>query len=452
MQNETDENIFAKGTEEERKKKEAVVKRFTTASGVLLLCIAAVLFMRRSDYIKNQLALFKSAEEYYSYVELKNMEPLNKSLAEYYSFFVDEYERQGTLHTTENITIQAEAKALLAAFLKPFGLGTEWSGELRLIKQDDKTALTGEMSAEKTAYPLELLYDGEEMLYMLHPLDGEYFHIRTELPGNLLKDQAKEGDIKTGRFKKRLSEYETLFFDELAKGGAVLNKKVLRTVNDRSAFQKELVISLTKEELDNAVQAVLKEAEKDGCQEFLHVLFELTDRVVSLEMKLYVDNYGKLTGREVLLETVEHTFCFGYASVADGLSVGVEAYVNVNDTELFFADGIVAVEDGAVEGNLSLFVRSDDTMQEYKFSLFDVKVMEIVKQRFSGDIFITSDAWKGADVMISLSSTNATQECVVSVSYGNTEQLAVTIHTEETEPVEMPALPAESREVFHFAD
>ncbi|MGN0506352.1 MAG: hypothetical protein ACI4FZ_07305 [Lachnospiraceae bacterium] len=454
-----------------QQKLEKGTKRFTILTGGVLLIFAAVLFLRKSDYVQNQLALLKSDAEYYSYVEQKNLQHLNAIIVEYYERLEENYGKSEVIHTTKRITLQAQAEALLSALLEPAGFGTEAELELYVTKKDKMAAVTGKALIGGTAYPVETLYDGKTLLYLLWPFNGEYYYITLPdtsdscFTGQMLFD----GSLTGNRLKKLLETYEVLLFDRLSEGNVIRTDKVLRSVNEHIAYQKELALSLSAAELQAAVNEVLSALLKDqtvrevyencrkenapsyeesveGLRRQLFAEEGFLCSIDTVEMKLYVDKDGHLTGRDVVIQTKEDSCRIGYASVANGLSVGLEAYVNVNGVEYFFADAVCEAASGAVKGDVSLFLLLDGELKEFRLSLQDVRVIDLITGRFSGDILLTSNQWKDFDIQLSFSAVDVKQECIVSVYYGDAKQLNVKLKLEETEPENLPEVPEHSKD------
>lgn len=456
------------------KRREKRQKRFMIISGVVLFVLAAMLFVGKSEYGQNQLALLKSDADYYCYVEQKNIQSLNEIVISYYESLLKEYKKSEILHTTEQVSVQIAAKALLAALLEPYGIGTEANLELFIIRQGEQAAVMGEAVAAGTAYPIEALYDGKDKCYLFLPQDNAYYHLTLEqgkgLETSFIERLASKESLKGSRLKKLLAKYEKLFFEGVSRENMTLKKKVLCSVNEHSAYQKELTISLTAEVLQNIVRdmfaALLEDTDVhglyedcksadmleykaylEGLQQELFAEDSFLGVIDSAEMKLYVDNYGRVTGRDIVLRTKDTNYRIGYASVANGLSVGLEAYVQVDDKELFFADAVCKVDDGAVEGELSVFLPIGGEMQEYHLTLQDVKIIDLITGRFSGDIFISSNHWQGFDLHLSMSATNLQQEILLSAYYGGAEQMNLSVRVQETDPKELPEVPEQSTEI-----
>lgn len=443
-------------------------------SGVVLLMLAVMLFFGKSEYMQNQFALLKSDADYYCYVEQKNIQPLNRIVADYYEALLKEYEKSETLHTTKQISVQLTAKALLMALLEPYGIGTTASLELFFIRQGEQAAVVGEAVTADAAYPIEALYDGKGKLYLFWPQDNAYYHLALEHGKgpevSFMEQLAAKKVLKASQLKKLLAKYEALLFEEFSKGNVTLKKQVLCSVNEHAAYQKELTVSLTQEVLqsavrevfaalleDKAVRGLYEDCKSDSMPEYETYLEGLRQEVFaengflcavkSAEVKIYVDNYGRVTGRDIVLRTEEDDCRIGYASVANGLSVGLEAYVEVNNKELFFADAVCKVDEGAVGGELSVFLPMEGEMQEYRLTLKDVRIMDLVAGRFSGDIFISSNHWKGLDFHLSLSATNLQQEVLLSAYYGGAEQMNFSLKVQEADPKELPKVPEQSTEI-----
>lgn len=449
-------------------------KRFMVISGIVLLVLAVVLLIGKSEYGRNQLALLKSDADYYCYVEQKNIQPLNTVIVNYYESLLKEYKKSGTLHTTEQVSVQLTAKALLGALLEPFGIGTEAGLELFFIRQGEQVAVTGEAVAGDTSYPIEALYDGKDRCYLFWPQDNAYYHLTLEhgksLQTSFAERLAAKESLKGSQLKKLLVKYEELFFEGLSKGNVTLNKKVLCSVNEHSAYQKELVVSVTPEVLQGAIKDVFAAllddkavrrlyedcksasmpeygAYLEGLKQELFAESSFLGAIDSVNLKLYADNYGRVTGRDIVIRIAGTDYRIGYTSVANGLSVGLEAYVKVDDRELFFADAVCKVEKGAVEGQLSIFLPIEGEMQEYRLKLQDVKIIDLIAGRFAGDIFISSNRWQGVELLLSMGATNLQQEVVLSAYYGGAEQMNLSIKVQETEPKELPKIPEQSTEI-----
>ncbi len=449
-------------------------KRFMIISGIVLLVLAVVLLIGKSEYGRNQLALLKSDADYYCYVEQKNIQSFNAIVVNYYESLLKEYKKSETLHTTEQVSVQLTAKALLAALLEPFGIGTEADLELFFIQQGEQAAVTGEAVAAGTAYQIEALYDGKDKCYLFWPQDNAYYHLtlgrKKGLQASFTERLAAKESLKSSQLKKLLVKYEELFFEGLSRGDVTLNKKVLCSVNGHSAYQRELVVSATQTVLQNAVTDVFAALSEDktvrriyedcksaGMPEYEAYLKELQQElfaeesflsaIASIDLKLYADNYGRVTGRDIVLRTADANYRIGYTSVANGLSVGLEAYIRVNDKELFFADAVCKVEKGAVEGQLSIFLPIEGEMQEYRLKLQDVKIIDLIAGRFAGDIFITSNSWQGVELHLSMGATNLQQEVILSAYYGGAEQMNLSVKVQETEPKELPEIPEQSTEL-----
>ena len=473
MQQKVDETVFFKETEE-KKHPEKKRRVFLFLSGAVLLVLAAVLFLMKSEYMQNQLALLKSDADYYCYVEQKNVQFLNGLITDYYESLLAEYEKSETFHVTKQMSLKMQAKSLLAALIEPYGIGTEAGLELFFTRKGEQAAITGEALAAGITYPIEVLYDGETKCYLFWPPDEEYYCFTLEqgkaAETSFMERLAAEKSLTGSKCKKLLMQYESLFFEGLSKGDIVFNKQVLRSVNEHSAYQKEFIVSITAEVLQNAVQDVFSALLKDktvcklyeDCrsadmpeyEEYLTGLSKellaedgLFGAIASIEMKVYVDNYGNVAGRDIVIHTKEDDYRIGYASVANGLSLGLEAYVQVNHVERFFADAVCKVDDGAVEGEVSVFLLYGEEMQEYELTLKNVKIMNLIAGRFSGDIFIASNHWQGVDLQISMNATNLLQELILSAYYGGAEQLNLSIQVQETEPRELPKIPEQSTEI-----
>lgn len=442
-------------------------KKFRIIAGCVLLVVAVLLFFQRSDYAKNKIAMLFGVEDYYVYVEQKNIEASNSSLTEKYDYLRELYKEIGSLHTTQQISISAQAEGLLKAFLKA---DEEAMAEASIysIRQGDASGLVGEAHYQGESIPIELVY-GAENAWLRHPLTGEYYSMTLGNTSFSMEQLLENSNIKSKKINKKLKEYEKLFFTALAESDIQLKEAVVQNVNAHLATQNELIVTSTREQLMAAFDAIFAAASEDEMlkelytagaktadtyEVWLHQLREnclgeqgFLAAVNSTEMKLHVNTNGIVTGRDIVLHTEDGEYRLGYMAVRNGLSIGFEAYVCIDGTEYFLADGVCKVEESVVNGDITVSVLAGEKTTEFQISLRDFAVMDLLQKRCMGGIKITSDLFSDVSIQIELQATKSRQECLLFLVYGGAIQLELDAVMEEAPLQELPKLPDNSKPI-----
>lgn len=453
-----DENIFSKGTEEEQKKREAFRKRFTTVSGVLLLIVAAVLFLSKSDYVKNKIALLSDEERYFVFVEEKAAQGFNDTLLDRLDYERKQIKAAGGLHTTKSLTVTASAETLLKELLRLSGAAVgEAQAQATVVRKDGAFGIKGELSYEGEAYPFGLLYQ-DAVCTVRHPVTGETTRLVSEWKPLLSVERLLTGKGGERRqLKKLLESYESRLFTELSGAGVTMEKKVVRSIASHVAYQNRLQLTVTGEQLSQTVDILLTEAEGDAAlrqlyetagtgaasyEEVLSGIRQLPWEAVSeLGITLYVDNYGTVTGRQWVLSVGEQTAELGYGYVRNSASAGWELYVRRNGEELLSCLGQGELSGLCVTGELTVTLPVKGEPQEIVVSLKEFGILDLVSGKLTGDVRIVSELFHGVSVQISVQSDPVMQQVELDAVYGGVSQLNLRIVAEDAELEELPELP-----------
>lgn len=453
-----DENIFSKGTEEEQKKRETLRKRFTTVSGVLLLLVAAVLFLSKSEYVKNKIALLSDAEHYFVFVEKKAAQGRNDTLLDWLDAERKQIKATGRLHTTKSLTATASAETLLRELLQLSGaVAGEAQAQAMLVRTDGAFGIKGELSYAGETYPFGLLYR-DAVCTVRNPVTGKTEQTVSEWKPLLSLEKLLTGKNGERRqLKKLLEQYESRLFTELSGAGVTMEKKVVRSIASHVAYQNRLQLTVTGEQLAQTVRVLAAEAEeedalrqlyetaKTGTASYEEVLSELRqlpwETVSELSATLYVDNYGTVTGRQIRLLLDGQTIEFGYGYVRNSDSVGWELYLRRNEEELLSCLGHGELDGLCVTGEVTVTFPVAGEPQELVVSLKDFGILDLVSGKLTGDIRIVSELFRGVSFQISVQSDPTMQQVELDAVYGGVSQWNLRIVTEDAEPQELPELP-----------
>lgn len=453
-----DENIFSKGTEEEQKKRELLRKRFTTVSGVLLLLVAAVLFLSKSAYVKNKIALLSDAEQYFVFVEKKSAQGRNEILLDRLDYERKQIQAAGGLHVTKSLTATASAETLLKELLQLSGAAAgEAQAQAVLVRTDGAFGIKGELSYAGETYPFGLLYR-DAVCTVQNPVTGETEQTVSEWKPLFSVEKlltAKNGERK--QLKKLLEKYESHLFTELSYAGVTMEKKVVRSVASHVAYQNRLQLAVTGEQLAQTVCVLTAEAEEDAVlrqlyetaktgttsyEEVLSGLRQLPWEMVSeLSVTLYVDNYGTVTGRQIRLGMDGQTIEFGYGYVRNSASAGWELYVRRNEEELLSCLGHGELDGLCVTGEVTATFPVEGEPQELVVSLKDFGILDLVSGKLTGDIRIVSELFRGISFQLSVQSDPTMQQVELDAVYGGVSQWNLRVVAEDAEPQELPEFP-----------
>ena len=424
MTQKIDENIFVKGGSEGQEIRNRKWKILTLISGSILVIVAVALFLMKSDFFRNRLALLGTDAEYFVYVEQEGWKGVNSALTEYYGEKREQYEENGFLSETGEIQFSARAAAVLKTWLSVLKEASEAEGTFCYSRKEDTYSLTGNLLYGETEQPVEITKTEEN--YSLNSLLG------TEL-------------FSEKEIRHLLEKYEALFWKELVSNGDVhREEKVLRSLGECASYQRALHFTVNENGWKTTVEKFILEIHQDQRMKTLYesgnlteISYEerlteweksLSEGITNLSLTAYVDNYGHITGRDIKMQRADGLWNIGYGYVSNGGTVGLEAYVKQEETTYLYVSGDVNVEkNGVAKGKLSIALLAEEELQNFEMTLQELQIIDILRGRVTGTVWLTTEKLPDASLEISLDATNVQQDIAVSVWYGGAEQLFIDI-------------------------
>jgi len=413
------------------------VKPRSFAIGMILLLIAAVLLLLRSDVMKNWWEIKKSPEKYFSYVGKNCLENVNGILCGQYVAKQENFQENGQLYHVREVSIFAEAKALLKTFLDVSLKETTLQGNFLWKEQADETSFTGAIRYGEEEYPIE------------QKECAENFSVN-----RLLADDV----LSTKRLKKLLESYERLLFEiletqlssETAKSSISLTKEaVLHEAGGYTVEERKLILELTEEDLlvlaekvcdrmiqDTTLQEIYTAAslKEETFPEFVEELrHRLKDYAQPCRLEFYVDNRGNVSGMKY--ESKERAFSFSADLIKDESHIGLAVEILQNGACVFSLEGAMGLKEKALEGTLQGELLLEEEVQEFTIRITGFHVIHLMRGRAMGEVLISfiDGPVKDAGVSVLLNASDDCQEILASLIYGGADQLLAEIKIRDTE-------------------
>lgn len=378
---------------------EKKAKKITRIAGVLLLLAAVFLFLGRSESFRHKLALLKSDADYFIYVEEKHLENTNDDITAWYSDAAKETQKYGGFADKTKVEITGNAMSVLKTYLD--------------VNEMESTM-------EETRY-LE--------------------HAQSELFG-YLESFAGSDVVSSGKLKKLLEKYERILLEGFAEGTVTVTDDAKQLVGSRTASRRKIQVSLTKEQVDRALQQVTDELLKDkkvrkiyanmfgdeaNYEEALnHTLEQILTQTCPMEMTLYVNNKGNITGREILVTLEEKTWRLGYGYVEGNADSEISVYAYQEENEIFLISGIGYLNKEALYGKFTVSAPLFLT-QKLTVSVTDFSVMNLFRGRLAGSLSVSMEELADAELKLYLEANQEEQLIDVFVVYAGAGVLEGTI-------------------------
>jgi hypothetical protein len=446
-------------------------------AGIVLLAvviIGAITAYANRNSLSNTYALMtKSPLEYYSYTESKS---INKGIDSYTSYYSKSLKTYNDLKET-GVAEDANVKLTVSPqFTSLIGLPDFQSLEANIHSQSK--------GMNKGKYDIGLSYNGQSLATLNTLINNEtsqmYFKVPELSSAYLLLNMDEmmstyDPEMYGGSYNSYMQKVEALINSD-ALSPAIINtilkkysnliieniddvkmeKNTKVTASDISSSYTKLAVTLTGEDAYNMGLAILNEAKTDDNLKSLYVAMELgtedeyassldsalqeytaekdtmTTSKESILMNVYVDNTGRIMGREFVSNDADVSNGLGYYITHTGNKIGFKAYVSEGDVDIIDFSGNGTYSGSGFNGKSTLsYSEYSDSYGDYTTYKFDIAMenakIDSEKGYVNGKFTLTSDLLMGAEVSLQCTGDDKQQEYLFSVLYGNMEAATVDI-------------------------
>lgn len=200
--------------------------------------------------------------------------------------------------------------------------------------------------------------------------------------------------LSEAMLNKLLKKYANLVIDEIE--NVTLEKKIDYTVRDMSAKNTKITVPLSPADLYRICDNVIHTMQAD--EDIIKVITESGDISASdykaamsllsigmgsvlnqqdtepvLDMVVWVDKTGTITGRSFAARDEDYPVEVGYGHVSDKGSTAYQFYINDQTEDMISADGVVARDKDTYHGDLKLDIQVSDDSEENLNMLIEFK-------------------------------------------------------------------------------
>lgn len=460
---------------------------------VLLVAIAVLLVGSITAYAnRNALAstfamMTKSPTEYYAYVEQKGINSSIDTLTNYYDASLKQYTNGVAQDSNLKVTINPEFGALL-------GLGNVKSVEAKLtslskngnaksnigILYNDTSLLTMDTFMNTSLNELYLKIPELSNAYLLFAFEELMTQANATVTvfdsSNYIENvQAliNEEALSADNINTILKKYTSIITKNI--DHVTLEKDIELSASEISSNYSKLIAEIDEEDLYNMGMAILNEAKNDEAIMNICILLDLCtkeeyaklvdDAILELNtnkesmiasedsiiMSVYVDNSGKIMGRE-FISTDDVATSLGYYITRKGTDFGLNAWVTEDDINIAQVTGNATYANHSFTGKANISVSEyNDTYGDYTTYAFDLAFEDVShsdkKEQFNGKYTITSDLLAGMELILDCTSEQDQQKIVIDLLYSAMKTATIEINSKEL-PYEDFEFPSATEEVI----
>lgn len=468
------------------KRKKAPGWLFGIAAGLVAILAIVIAFIAVPS-LSNAFSLATlSPLKYYSKVELanldKNIDSFTKNYGEYMSYYQADSEEL-TASTGVSLNMKASVDPSFGELLEIPGMENLKEAALNM------TILSKENGDVKANY--ELLYGNDLLASMIAYIQTDspvmYFQVKElseaflkmNMDENVSMDEygvsydtsqilaaIKDFPLTEDILNLLLKRYSKTIVNEVK--NVTLAKKETRTIREISGKNTKITVTLKEEDIYNIASAVIKEAEED--KELLDLVIKLADVTeaeydaflslakVGLEsvfpqdgtvsedaadMIVWVDNKGKITGREFILKTGSAEIgSLGYGTLTNKDEMGYQFFVKEGNSDLITLDGLSTIKNSAYSGDCKLLISADDMPIDISVNYTDFKTIDQKNATISGKLNITSSLLPEFEFVMDCNGEADSQKMIFDFLYNNAKTVTLNLDTKliPFEDFEMPSV------------
>lgn len=483
----TNETSFETDLENRKKPKFGFI---AAAVVIFVLLLGSVYAFANWKTLSNSIALMtKGPLKYYTGIEQKSLNENIDSFTESYSKYIASFQNKKEDGLAQDGTIKLTVNPQFTSLI---GLSDFQSLEAKfstLSKKNQDKASFGFLYNGQSLFNLDTYLNSEtnDLYFSIPELSTAYLYFSmadlTENTNGSSTDYAKEvekfltsGSLSPEVLNSLLKKYSAIIVDNI--DNMVVDKNVKISTGDLSGTYNILTSKLDVKTLNNMARTILNTAKEDEdlkkvfvasgvCTEdqygtlIENALAEIdsadtdTDSSDFFYFRVYVDNTGKIVGREITdafdFSLDAEATSFGYYHLAKDNKRGFKLWLKEEGKNVFElnADGSVSSKGFTGNANLS-FSNFDSTYSDYANSSIDI-AMENVKMskdgKGSGKFTVTSDMFMGGSIVLDYQGEDKNVNVKLQLLYGGIE--AGTLEISATEgKYEDFELPGSSDQIY----
>ncbi len=458
---------------------------------IAVLLTGSVLAYANRNTLSNTFSLMtQSPLEYYADIEKKSINNGIDTLTKAYDKKLTQYQEQKTSGIGQNINIKFN---MSPEFTNLFEMGDIKTVEADISSQSKdnngkatigisyneqsvvtvNTYLNSELSQLHLNIPelssAYLLFSLDEIMAASGSYNNNYNDYLNEIETIMNNESVSPDTLNT-----LLKKYSSLIIDNI--DNMKLAKNTGITASEISSSYNMLTSEITGEDAYNIGMAILNEAKNDETVKNLFVTLKactadeysqliedaITDLTADKEtmtasgdpvfMKVYVDNSGKIMGREFTATEDETVSGGGYYITGKGTQIGFTAWISENDVNLVELSGNGTYTDGSFTGKADLNISEyNDTYEDYTTYTFNITAENAKfvgnKGYINGNFTITSALLMGAELSLDCTADEQQQKILFKVLYSNLEAATLDILYQESAYQDFE-FPSSSEQVF----
>lgn len=434
---------------------------------------SAAAYLNRSALSNTYALMTKSPLEYYTYTETQSINKGIDTYTSYYDKSLTEYKALKDAGVAEDVNlkltvspqftsligltdfesleaqIHSQAKGMNSG---KYSVGLSYNGQslatLNSFINNETSEIFLQVPELSSAY---LLFSMDEMMqsYDTDIYGGSYSNYMQKVESLINSDTLSPDVINT-----LLKKYSSLIIQNIDDVKMEKNAKV--TASDINSSYTKLIATLNGEDVYNMGMAILNEAKTDdslkaivvelgysteeeyasaidsAIQELTAEKETMTAEEESVVMNVYVDNTGRIMGREFVSNEEGIANKFGYYITNKGSQVGFRVFVSEDETDILDISGKGTYSSAGFNGTATLnYSEYSDAYGDYTTYSFDVAIenakLDKENNYINGKFTLTSDSLMGAEVSLNCTGDESQQEYLFTVLYGNLEAATLDI-------------------------
>lgn len=460
---------------------------------IAVLLIGSVTAYAKRNTLVNTLAItVKTPTDYYAYVEQKGLGSSIDALSSAYDKSLTQY----AALTKEGVAQEVNLKLTIdPTFSSQLGLGNFQSIDAKLaslskegnsktnigLSYNDTSLISMDTYVKEDTNDLYLQIPELSTAYLLLSLNelmDETSTVTGSTPYNFtfadIQAFIENETLSPETLNSLLKKYASIIINNI--DDVKLDKDIVLDASEISSSYSKLTAELNQEDLYNIAMAILKEAKNDKeiiklcisldiCTEEEYTLAvdstitDLTsnkqtmlDAAESVFMNVYVDEAGRIMGREFVSNSEETTNSLGYYITKKGTEFGFTAWVSEDDVNLFEFTGNATYSKDGYTGTSDLTysqydaVYSDYTTYSFNIAFENTNIVE-KNGYLNGKYTITSDLLTGMELIFDCTADEKQQKIVFDLLYGDQKTANIEILCKEGIYQDFE-LPADTDEVY----
>ncbi len=424
---------------EEQKNREKKTRKAGLMIGLAFLVLAVVLFLNRTGKFKNRILLSKSPEEYYAYVEENNISGFNNLLLAFYEKDFEILSSKKALSEEKKLTLSYNGKMFAEDILPEFGLAEKgsYSGYVKRDSDSFDISLSNDTDNDET---YELYYAEDDNMLTLSGF-GKTVHSVLK-PSGLSFGELTSLKISPKNALKLLKKYEKELICLIVENSKISIKKNSYTqIGNAVGFQNRITVEMKKEELLATLDALFvkfsgdeqlskyygdgKDSDpsyKEYLEEIRNGLKEKLSDIENVTMHVNVNDKGVITGREAEIkrEDSDEYIKTGLVSVTLNGITSYELYLEKDDKS-FMLQGTYSGKE-VFSGEADLTVSDGPETESFHIGYIDTRIIEPENFKVTGDLNITSEAFKDVKLYLSFAASSEKEEIEFFAVYGGVVQ------------------------------